>query len=342
MGNENSKTSSSANVHDVTEVISKAVGKMIARAAVNKNDGKEFDVDLKKCENFIELQIELIAPLKPDEGVIYHYISIVRNGLSRPIHIPISHESITDHTAKHKSSHGIGVKGTIRAEATVGDEASHCHSGGQEKKKDKGDKNPSAPTASANLTASITPEVKINYSDDNIDKKHEEHHRGEIDMPRNAKFENPRGKRICNLQLELRALKKAKLTVYRKSVVSPEAGVGIGLGAAGGAVAGAAGGAAAGAAIGIIVPGVGNLIGGAIGGVVGGIGGVIAGGAAAAGIGGGAVHAHLALNTITLTAEDIFKESALDDVTSEKDRYIHCFINYPYEVDFDNVYINRN
>ena len=67
------------NNHDVTEAIHKSVGIMIARAAANKNVGKEFDVDLKQCENFIKHQIELVPPTepsKPDDNEIYCHISV--------------------------------------------------------------------------------------------------------------------------------------------------------------------------------------------------------------------------------------------------------------------------
>lgn len=103
------------NNHDVTEAISKSVGRMIARAAANKNVGKEFDIDLKQCENFIKHQIELVPPTvssKPDDNEIYCHISIVRKGIPRPIHIPLSHTSITDHTAKGTSSRETGETGT--------------------------------------------------------------------------------------------------------------------------------------------------------------------------------------------------------------------------------------
>ena len=51
------------------------------------------------------------------------------------------------------------------------------------------------------------------------------------------------------------------------------------------------------------------------------------------------------LDSITLTAEDIFKESVVGNsanVIIEKGHYIHCIINVPYEVDFDNADINCN
>ena len=142
--------------------------------------------------------------------------------------------------------------------------------------------------------------------------------------------EIPSGKHICNLQLELRALKKAVLEVHGK--ISPEAQVGIEVGAvAGGMVADAAVGAVAG----MYVP----FVGGAIG--------SIAGGLASGGIRKGAVGVHLVLDSITLTAEDIFKESQSiigdsANIIVEKGDYIHCIINAPYEVDFDNADINRN
>jgi hypothetical protein len=76
---------------------------------------------------------------------------------------------------------------------------------------------------------------------------------------------------------------------------------------------------------------------------VGGLIGSIAGGLASGGIKSGAVG--LALDSITLTAEDIFKESVMGDSANnivEKGDYIHCTINFLYEVDFDSAGINHN
>lgn len=344
MGNKNT-TPTANNNHDVTEGIRKSVQKMIARATVNKNNGKEFDVDLDKCENFIKNQIELIPPSKSDKNAIYQYVSVVRNGIPRPMHIPISHEYISDHTTAHKSSREIGIKATLGAEATAGGEAK----GGKEEKKDGEEKGkPSAPTASVNAKlqgaakVTVTPEFKKKESIENINKEHEKHHYGERDVPGNADVVAPSGKRIYNLQLELRALKTAKLEVYRKFDVGPEAGLRIGVGVVGGVAGGAAAGAAVGAVAGAFVPIIGNIVGGAVGAIVGGIGG----GAAAGGAGVGAVGARVALDTITLTAMEIFKESIIDDSDNKglvvKGRYVHCIINYPYEADFDTAQVSRN
>jgi hypothetical protein len=241
MGNKTSRSSmpTSDNNVDVTEAIRKSVGVMIARAAVNKNKGKEFGVDLEQCKSFIKQQIELVPPTvfsKPDDDEIYGYISVVRKGIPRPIHVPISRTvSITDHgTAKHTLS-------SSRKTSRCG-ETDH-------------------------------------------------------DSPGNTKIETPSGKHICNLQLKLRALKKAKLEIYGK--INPATG------------------AAVGAVAGMFVPFVGDLI------------GSIAGGLASGGIKSGAVGIHLALDNITLTAEDIFKESITGDSANkivEKGDYIHCTI----------------
>ena len=119
------------------------------------------------------------------------------------------------------------------------------------------------------------------------------HETSETGTPGNTKIEIPSGKHIkyCNLQLELRALKKAVLEVHGK--ISPEAQVGIEVGAAAGGMV------AVGAVAGMYVP----YVGGAIG--------KITGGLASGGIRKGAegVHSTLVLDSITLTAEDIFKES---------------------------------
>lgn len=127
---------------------------------------------------------------------------------------------------------------------------------------------------------------------------------------------------IYNLQLKLRALKKAELEIYGK--ISPEAQVGIGVGAAAGGVAA---GAAVGAVAGMFVPFVGGVI------------GSIAGSLASGGIRKRAEGVHLVLNSITLIAEDIFKERDSANKIIEKGHYIHCIIN---EVDSDNADINRN
>lgn len=310
---------------------------MIARAAVNKRDGREFNVDLDMCKNFIEQQIELIPPTessKPDENVIYRYVSVVRNGIPRPIQVPVTYTYTSDHTTKRSSSREMDIKGTIGAEATSGGGAK----GGKEGKKDG---SPSAPTASANAKmqgtgkADVTAELKEKDSVASVDKDHEEHHYGERNVPGNADVVAPSGRRIYNLQLELRALKKARLEVYRKFDVGPEAGLGIGVGVAGGAL----GGAAIGAAAGIVVPVIGNIVGG----VVGGIAGAVVGGGAAGGIGVGAVGGRRALDTVKLTAEDIFKIDDSDTKeTVTKGEYIHCIIKYPYEADFDTTKVNTN
>ena len=156
------------------------------------------------------------------------------------------------------------------------------------------------------------------------------HETSETGTPGNTKIEIPSSKHICSLQLELRALKKAELEIYCE--ISPEAQLGIGVGAAAG---GMATGAAVGAVAGMFVPFVGGII------------GSIAGSLASGGIRKGAEGVHLVLDSITLTAEDIFKESqsVIGDSANkivEKGHYIHCIINVPYEVNFDNADINRN
>ena len=94
MGNKKSMPTRDNINHDVTEAIYKSVGVMIARAAANKKEGKEFDIDLKQCKNFIKYQIELVPPTvssKPDDNEVYCYISVVRKGNPHPIHVPIYH-----------------------------------------------------------------------------------------------------------------------------------------------------------------------------------------------------------------------------------------------------------
>ena len=54
------------NRSDVTKDIYDAVTKMMARAAVNKNHGRHFDIDMDRCCNFINQQIELVLQHRID------------------------------------------------------------------------------------------------------------------------------------------------------------------------------------------------------------------------------------------------------------------------------------
>ena len=79
--------------NDVTSVVHKAVEKMISRAVIKKK--KEFvtsrlPIDLERCHDYIDQQIELIPPEKSaSKDVIYRNICVVRNGTVLTFEIPV-------------------------------------------------------------------------------------------------------------------------------------------------------------------------------------------------------------------------------------------------------------
>ena len=141
----------------------------------------------------------------------------------------------------------------------------------------------------------------------------------------------PHGEQVFNVQLTLRALKIAELEVHHQPTLKKGAAIGAGAGAGVGTV----GGAAAGAVAGSVVPGIGTAIGAMVGGII----GLFTGGAAAAGVGFAAGAGIAAAvdegDTITLTAEEIFKEGDNYAEHKKKEGYITCVINYPYVANFD-------
>ena len=321
-------------LNDITEEVHTTVGRMIARAAVKKKDWKPFEVDLEKCYSFIDQQIELIDIITPvpndpsAKGVKYQNLTLVHNGTPKTFQVPISHTYTSDCVKRRQNSQEVDIKGSISANATAmqGDV--------------KGD-----------AKADVSAQYKKKKFQETYNEVHQEHHIGEMNVAENADMCVKRGEYIYNIQLKLRALKKAKLEVHQTSFAERGAQVGAGVRAAVGGGAGVAGGIGVGIVTGVflgamggsVVPGPGTIIGGIIGGVVGALGGGAAVGAGAAGagaaIGAGAGAAFTALSTIELTAEDIFQESF--NIETVKGDYICCTIDYIYTANFDLVTVNN-
>ena len=103
------------NRNDVTKAIHDAVTKMMARAALNKNRGRHFDIDKDKCRNFIDQQIELVPPTQDfmcnqsqgasESTVMYQDVTIVRNSSKHTFRVPISKKTTADHTEISEDHH---------------------------------------------------------------------------------------------------------------------------------------------------------------------------------------------------------------------------------------------
>ena len=340
--------------NDVTTAIRDAVSKMIARAAVKKNEGKQFTVDVETCHDFIDQQMELVPhPSSSTEGVIYRNVTIARNGTQHTFKVPISHKNVEDH-AKTTESH-CEIEGVTAATASLDTGTNIGLSGFKGYAKRIRNMLSKGFTAKVHVPAGTTNvtargQTGMQYSEKETNQTYHEVKVNEVDVSPDANVTlAPKGSSIFQIKLVLKGLRNAEVNVYQKSIVESGARIGAGVGAVAAGVPAVAGGATLGAVIGgvigTVVPGIGNVIGiaigGSVGGIVGGAGlgvagaGLGAGLGAAAGAGGAA--AHTALRPITLTIQDIFsesQESVPDYIDQAKNSdYIHCAISCPYIAD---------
>lgn len=344
--------------NDVTKAIQDAVTKMMARAAVNKNGGKHFNIDKDRCHDFIDQQIELVPPAQDSkhiqsqaatEGAVtcmYQDITIIRNSSEHTFRVPISKKSTTDHSevSEDRREHEGGCSASAGLQESI-------------KKAAKSSTNCTSLPLSVSIGA--TGRTGLNRLGTTVNTSHQEYAVSEASVPGKTNIVySPKGVGICTIQLTLRARKNLTVKVYRKKNTKVGAKIGAGAGAVAAGVSGAAGGVALGAIIGgilgTVVPGVGNVIGavvgGGIGGLVGGVGlgaaGSGIGAGAGAGIGAGGAATHRALRPITLTIEEIFKENTMNESAKKSALqytsrdYIYCIVDYPYVTDYSSASIN--
>ena len=348
------------NRNDVTKAIHDAVTKMMARAAVNKNRGRHFDIDKDRCRNFIDQQIELVPPTQDfmcnqpqgasESAVMYQDVTIVRNSSKHTFRVPISKKTTADHTEISEDRHQH--EGSSSASVGIGE--SFTHSKGAA----KSSISKFLPLGIHGVSVGTTGTSGLSRLGTTIDTTHQEYALREVDVPEKTNvILSPKGAGICTIQLVLRARKNLEVKVYQKRNTEVGAQIGAGTGAVAAGVSAVAGGATLGAVIGgvlgTVVPGVGNAIGiavgGSIGGIVGGAGlgvagaGLGAGLGAAAGAGGAAARA--AMCPIKLTIEEIFKESMNESgkksgLQHTSGDYIYCTVDYTYITDYSLTSIN--
>lgn len=279
---------------------------------------------------------------------MYGDVIIVRNSSQHTFRVPIFKKTTTDltevsedrHEHEGSSSASVGIGESIKGAAKS---STGCKS---------------LPLGTPGVTVSATGRTGLNHLGTTINTNHQEYAVSEVNVPSKTNIIlSPKGTAIYTIQLILRARKNLKVKVYRKKNAHVRAQIGAGAGAvaagAPAAVGGVALGATIGGIIGTVVPGVGNIIGiavgGSIGGIVGGVGlgvagaGVGASVGAAAGAGGDA--AHVAMHPITLTIEEIFKESMNEsgkksEMQYTSSDYVYCTVDYTYVTEHSSASIN--
>ena len=338
--------SSSRRQNDVTKAIQNTITKMMARAAVNKNGGRQFNIDMDRCLDFIDQQIELVPPPAQDskqiqfqtatEGaVMYKDVTVIRNSSPHTFRVPISKKSTTDHSevSEDRREH----EGRCSASA-----------GSQESIKKAAKSSTNCTSSPLSVSVAATGRTGLDHLGTTVDTSRQEYTVSETSVPgmTNAVY-SPQGEGLCTIQLTLRARKNLTVKVYAKKNMKIGAKIGAGAGAAAGGVSGVALGATIGGILGTVVPGIGNIVGAVVGGGIGGVlGGVGLGAAAGAGVGAGGTETYTALRPITLTIEEIFEENNMNESAKKSalqhssSGYIYCTVDYPYVTNYSSASIN--
>ena len=153
---------------------------MISRAAIKKNKGKSLNVDLERCHDYIDQQIELIPSERSStKDVIYRNIRVIRNGTAKTFEVPISYSESSENSVKHTDKTEIDLQGNINAKGNLGGGKSEKKK--SKKKKEKEDESAAAAGAgaSAGADAGASAEWKKTDSHETFDKNHQELHVGE-------------------------------------------------------------------------------------------------------------------------------------------------------------------
>ena len=227
MGSSPSKPEETTEQNDVTIAVRKAVGKMVAKAATKKNEGKQFIVDFETCQDYIEQQIDLVNEAPSMDSAIIGKIRYMHNNTKMTLNVPISYSNSKDHLQKHteekKKTTELKFKG--EAHAGINDKK------GDDKKEDAvkkaADDATTAATAAAtggagailskssggvNASGEIDVKWEKKTTDETQDEEHKELNVGETQAEANTNaILIPRGEQIYNIPLKLRALKIAEV-----------------------------------------------------------------------------------------------------------------------------------
>ena len=344
MGGKESKPA----VVDVTDFVRDEIIKMIAGAASVKKNGKVYVIDKeRRIIGFIEQQIVLMHPEKSTGIVKKEYV--LYNGTKHLVHIPISDTSTSSHFEKNteSSSHGIdahvaGPDDPIPVKVDGAIENSHT-------------------TTSISKTSEEDNVGPIDLQPDIAEKISEESFVSETELRIRARknaeitvYHTSKAEFAARVGAAAGGAGGALIGGVAGGAAGGVIGAGVGTAAAGAAVAGGAAastgmlatiaasmgvGAAAGTAV--PVPVVGTVVGAIVGVLVGLVAGGAAAGAVVAAVGAGAGAGIEAIKTecetVTLTAEEIFKENEGTIEFSKTGDYVYLTLKHLYSAPRKNA-----